>query len=121
MAGTIWPVFVVVRSEPAFALIPRVVFLVSGAVLKSPVVSIFITVGHAGHIAFAIICFSSNGDFMDSVFFHGFDDNVPIFPAGDKHGIVLLGDDMLQFLRNKNSNAKLYLHGNHPFIFYSLS
>ena len=121
MAGTIGTVFVVVRCEPAFALIAGIVFLVSGTVLESPVVSIFITVGHASHVSFTIIRFSSNRDFADSVFFHGFDDNVPIFPAGDKHGIVLRGDDMLQFLGNKNSNANLYLHGNHPFIFYSLS
>ena len=116
MTGTIGTVFVVVRCEPAFSLVSGVVFLLPGTVLESSVIAIFVTVSHTGQVAFAIICFGSNRDFTDSVFFHGLDNDVSIFPTDDEHGIFLLIDDVLQLLGNENCDAKFYLHGNHPFL-----
>lgn len=54
---------------------------------------------------------------MDAIFFQRLDDNMPMLPRCDEHGVIFTVDDAPQLIGHKNCDAEFNLYGNHPFLF----
>lgn len=83
-------------------------------------VTVLVSVGHTSHEALAVFRFRTDRYFSQPVLTQRFDDDSPLFPACDEHGVGLFIDDIQQLMGNQNCDADLYIHGNHPFV-YNLS